>query len=303
MRRDCDVAYNSAVVQQASQHQVFPPQIAPYIDVAAYLLDARAPAATLYFDRLLKGKELILLTKSLQAEKRTTEQWESFFHQHGYPCFIIDSAEGKGFSDVLDYLATLLHRKLAAASERGILHATLRLAALGVPNVGKSTFLNQLIGRKRLRTGNKPGITRGRQWVRLFDDVEVLDTPGVLRDPEALNRRKPYWLLLNLMPYDFKLREEAIMLLMKTLDARGWQKLLRFFKAPPEAEQPADWLALLELVAAGRGFGIKGDNEVDRAATTLIKSFQDGRFGRISLEYPHSAEITSPFFGNRTGPK
>ena len=276
---------------------MFPPQIAPYLDVAAYLLDSRAPAATLYFDPLLKGKELLLLTRSLQADKSATAQWHRFFRQHGYPCFVIDAVEGKGFSEVLDYLATLLHRKLAEASERGIMHATLRLAALGVPNVGKSTFLNQLIGRKRLRTGNKPGITRGRQWVRLFDDVEVLDTPGVLREPSALNRRKPYWLLLNLMPYDFKLREEALGLLMEVLDARGWQKLMRFFKAPVDAEQPGDWLELLELVAAGRGFALKGNNELDRAANIAIKSFQDGRFGRISLEYPQTAQITSPFFG------
>jgi ribosome biogenesis GTPase A len=285
------------VVQQASQHEVFPPQIAPYLDVAAYLLDSRAPAATLYFDQLLKGKELLLLTRALQADKKATELWQRFFHQHGYPCFIIDSAEGKGFSDVLDYMATLLHRKLAAASERGIMHATLRLAALGVPNVGKSTFLNQLIGRRRLRAGNKPGITRGRQWVRLFDDVEVLDTPGVLRDPAALNRRKPFWLLLNLMPYDYKLREEALELLLATLDVHGWKKLLRYFKADAATEQAADWLSLLELAAAGRGFTLKGDDEIDRAARTVIKAFQEGRFGRFSLEWPHSAQITSPFFG------
>jgi ribosome biogenesis GTPase A len=291
------------VVQQASKQQVFPPQIAPYLDVAAYLLDSRAPAATLFFDPLLQGKELLLLTRSLQADKRITEQWQRFFHQRGYPCFVIDSAEGKGFSEVLDYLATLLHRKLAAASERGIMHATLRLAALGVPNVGKSTFLNQLIGRKRLRTGNKPGITRGRQWVRLFEDVEVLDTPGVLREPSALNRRKPYWLLLNLMPYDFKLREDALTLLMESLDARGWQKLLRFYKAPADCAQPSDWLSLLELAAAGRGFALKGDNEVDRAAHLVIKSFQEGRFGRISLELPKVAQITSPYFDKNSPAK
>jgi ribosome biogenesis GTPase A len=295
------VAYNSAVTQQASHQPVFPPQIAPYLDVAAYLLDSRAPAATLYFDPLLKGKELLLLTRSLQADKKATEQWQRYFHQHGYQCFIIDAKEGKGFSEVLDYLATLLHRKLAAASERGIMHATLRLAALGVPNVGKSTFLNQLIGRRRLRTGNVPGITRGRQWVRLFDDVEVLDTPGVLRDPAALNRRKPYWLLLNLMPYDFKLRDDAITLLMETLDDQGWRKMLRYFRVPAEQERPTECLGLLELVAAGRGYSLKGDDEVDRAARAVIKSFQEGRFGRISLEWPQTAQITSPFF-SRTAP-
>lgn len=287
------------MTQQSSRQPVFPPQIAPYLDVAAYLIDARAPAATLYFEKLLAGKELLLLTRGLQADKQDTLDWRGYFRERGYQCFIIDAKEGKGFNEVLDYFAALLRRKLALASQRGIQHATLRIAALGVPNVGKSTFLNALLGRKRLKTGNRPGITRGRQWVRLFDDIEVLDTPGVLRDPEALNRRKPYWMLLNLLPYDYTLRDETIELLRTKLTPHAWKKLLRYFKAPAEQEPPEDWLELLEIVAAGRNFRLRDDDSVDKACRTLIKSFQQGRFGRLTLEQVGTVEITSPLFNQQ----
>jgi ribosome biogenesis GTPase A len=284
------------MAQQASRKPVFPPEIAPYLDVAAYLLDARAPAATLYFDKLLAGKELLLLTRAGQADARATGRWRKYFAAAGYPCLVIDSLTGEGFPAVLDYLAQLLRKKAALALKRGIHSATLRLAALGVPNVGKSTYLNALLGKRRLRTGDQPGITRGMQWVRLFEDVEVLDTPGLLRDPEALNRRKPYWLLLNLMPYDAALREQAVSLLMDKLGARGAGRLQQYYKTPGAGLAPADWAELLESVARARGFSTAQEDGLDRAARRLIRDFQQGRFGRLTLEEPWVDAITSPLF-------
>jgi len=284
------------MAQQASTRPVFPPEIAPYIDVGAYLLDSRAPAATFYLDKLLAGKELIILTRSDQADPKTTSKWKRLFKDGGFPCVAVDALSGEGLSFVLDYLARLLHKKIRLAERRGIQSATLRVAALGVPNVGKSTFLNQLIGRSRFKTGNRPGITRGQQWVRLFDDVEVLDTPGILRDPTGLKRRRPYWMLLNLMPYDHRLREETVELLIDKLGERGLSRLAKYYKQPGIKGADQDWLAVLELVGASRGFRTSNDDGVDRAARTVFKDFQEGRFGRISLEEPGSAQITSPFF-------
>ena len=283
------------MAQQVSRKPVFPPEIAPYIDVGAYLVDSRAAAATLYLDPLLHGKELILLTRSQQSDGSVTRRWKMFFESCGYPTFVVDSISGDGFNEVLDYLAKLLQRKLKVARKLGINNATLRVVALGVPNVGKSTFLNTLIGRRRFKTGDIPGITKGRQWVRLFDDVEVLDTPGVLRDPEQLNRRKPFWMLLNLMAYDFKLREECVELLRITLNKQAWQKLMRYYKVPLDSEQPADWWEMLEIVARYGGYTLKNDDVVDKAARRLLKDYRSGRFGRISVEYPETAIITSPF--------
>ena len=274
---------------------MFPPEIAPYIDVGAYLVDSRAVAATLYLDPLLKGKELILLTRSKQSDGQATRRWKNFFLELGYHVIVIDSVAGEGLEEVLDYLANLLQRKLKVAKKLGISNATLRVVALGVPNVGKSTFLNRLIGQKRLKTGDIPGITRGRQWVRIFDDVEVLDTAGVLRDPEQINRRKPFWMLLNLMPYDYTLREQSVELLRSRLDRQAWLKLRRYYKVPDELEQPGDFWEMLEVVARYGGYTLKNDDLVDKAARRLMKDFRMGRFGRISLEQPETAVITSPF--------
>ncbi len=295
-----DNGYNYAVAQQASRKPVFPPEIAPFIDVGAYLVDSRAAGATLYLDPLLKGKELILLTRAKQADGNVSRRWKSFFEDCGYRTIVIDSITGDGLNEVLDYLADLLQRKLKVADRLGISNATLRVVALGVPNVGKSTFLNKLIGRKRFKTGDIPGITKGRQWVRLFDDVEVLDTAGVLRDPAQINRRRPFWMLLNLMPYDFALREESVELLRATLSKQAWLKLRRYYKVDDSVEQPGDWWEILELVAKYGGYTLKNDDVVDKAARRLMKDFRMGRFGRISLEVPETAVITSPFL-NRPG--
>jgi ribosome biogenesis GTPase A len=286
------------VVQQSSRRSVFPANVAPYIDVAAYLLDSRAPAATLWFDDLLRGKELMVLTRSDQADPNTTRRWQKFLIDAGYRCVTVDGKAGQGMDQVLDYLAVMLKRKTAMAAERGIGSATLRMVALGVPNVGKSTFLNTLTGQKRLKTGDKPGITKGPQWVRVFEDVEVLDTAGILREVAALNRRKPYWMLLNLMPYEHSVRDEAVELLISSLPEHAWRTLARAYKIRDIESVKADRLDLLAAIAKFKGRALGDDDAVDRASIRLIRDFQTGRLGRLTLEQPGKVPITSPYFNS-----
>jgi ribosome biogenesis GTPase A len=281
--------------QQPSSKPVFPPEIAPYIDVAAYLLDARAPAATLYLDQQLSGKELMVLTRAGQAAPKETARWQEYLAQAGYPCIAVDSLTGEGLPAVLDRLARLHKLKIKAGNSRGIAHAVLRVVALGVPNVGKSTFLNKLLGAKRLKVANRPGVTRGPQWVRVFEDVEVLDTAGILRDPALLHRRKPYWMLLNLMPYDFTLREEAVELLRSNLTRHAQKNLRQLYRIPGEQDLE-EWQQLLAAVGSARGFTTGDDDGLDRAARTLMRDFQKGRLGRLTLERAGEAQITSPYF-------
>jgi len=236
-----------------------------------------------------------MLVRADQAEPKETRRWQAYFAAAGYPCFTLDSVSGAGYDTVLDRLKQLLDLKLRVGARKGIESATLRVAALGVPNVGKSTFLNRLLGRRRLKTGNRPGITRGRQWVRLFDDVEVLDTPGILRDPTGFAQRKPYWMLLNLMPYDPQIREQCVELLMHKLSQRAWGKLFKYYRVDADSSL-SDWLELLQQIGRGRGFDARSDAGVDRAARTLLRDFQQGRFGRLSLQQAGQDKVTSPMF-------
>jgi ribosome biogenesis GTPase A len=288
------------VTQQASARPVFPANIAPYIDVAAYLLDARAPAATLWLDQQLVGRELILLTRADQADPVATKRWVKYFKDAGYPCLALSSTRGDGIERIKDYLARMLVKKTKVAASRGISNPTLRMVSLGVPNVGKSTFLNALISARKFRTGNKPGVTRGPQWVRLFEDVEVLDTPGILRDIAALNRRKPYWLLLNLMPYDsndYVLREQTLELLLGTLPETGWNLISKTYRIRDlKARREQGTLEVLEGVAAARGYKITTADAVERATLRLIHDFQAGKLGPLSLEEPETAVVSSPLF-------
>lgn len=284
------------MVQQASRKAVFPTHIAPYIDVAAYLLDARAPAATFFLDELLLGKELLLLTRAGQADGKTTLRWQKHFSEAGYKCLAIDSLSGQGLEPLLDRLAVLLRAKLRLAQRRGLAATTLRLVALGVPNVGKSTFLNRLIGNRRLRAADKPGVTKGYQWVRVFDDVEVLDTPGILRNPDMLNKRKPYWMLLNLMPYDPALTESAVELLRTKLTAHSWKRLLKYYRQSTEVPMPAEWMDLLSAVAPAISAKLGNPDGLERAGRRLLRDFQDTRFGRITLQTPEEDLISSPLF-------
>jgi len=284
------------VTQQASRKSVFPARIAPYIDIAAYLLDARAPASTFWLDGTLSGKELVILTRTDQADPRLTREWQRYFRAAGFRCICIDSISGKGYRAVMDYLALMLKRKAALAARLGIKNPVLKLAALGVPNVGKSTFLNRLIGGRKLRTGDAPGVTKGPQWVRVFQDVEVLDTAGILRDAAMLNRRKPFWLLLNLMPYDESLRDGVVKLLRERLDAIGLRKLARFYKLRPDELAELDTVGFLAAVASRHGGKAGSSDALDRAARRLVRDFQIGRFGRATLERPGDDPITSPHF-------
>ena len=135
-----------------------------------------------------------------------------------------------------------------------------------------------------------------RVGILVFSDVEVLDTPGVLRDPALLNRRKPSWMLLNLLPYDSALREEAVDLLRERLTERAWRKLQAYYKIPEQHFRTGSWLELLESIAVRRGRKGESEEDIDRTARQLLRDFQRGRFGRLSLEDPATAQVTSPLF-------
>ena len=305
------------MVIQPDKRDVFPAEIGRYIDVAAYVLDARAPASTLWLDANLAGRECFVLAKADLANPRATAAWIKYFAASGYAAFALDCTRGEGLPGFLEYIKNVYDAKSQEREALGILKTTIRLVALGVPNVGKSTFLNAILGRRRMRTGNRPGITRGHQWVRVLDGVDLLDTPGIIRETAHFRRARPLWLALNLLPLDEKLLEAAASVVLSALDRRARIKFEKLYgmempwgegdplasaahavgESPPAAVSPepvAVKLAALKRLVLGKGIP-----DLARAYRFILRDFQQGKFGRISLERADTHAVENPVFGRK----
>ncbi|OJG81836.1 ribosome biogenesis GTP-binding protein YlqF [Enterococcus ratti] len=154
-----------------------------YVDIIFELVDARLPLSSRnpMLDQIIQQKpRLILLNKADLADDQQTKQWQAYFRKQGYEALAITAQENKGMKKLLPAAKEVLKEKRARDAARGIKPRAIRAMVLGIPNVGKSTLLNRLAGKKMAQTGNKPGVTKGQQWLRLGSELELLDTPGIL---------------------------------------------------------------------------------------------------------------------------
>jgi len=271
------------VVQQASRKAVFPPEIAKYLDVAAYVLDARAPVATFHIERELAARRLFLLAKADLADAAETNRWRSFFEQHGLPAFAFVKDESDSLSPVRGFLSSARAQKSEQRARRGIRQTTLRVVVLGVPNTGKSTVINRLVGQRKAPTGDRPGITRGYSWVRILDGVELLDTPGILREYARVKRGKAKLLALRLVPEEAALVGDAVGALVAAFDDRNWSKLQKFYRLGEKVRKmsAAEAIAFVGKVVEGPRWK---DSLADEVGSRIIADANRGRFGRFSLE-------------------
>ncbi|MEP0813268.1 MAG: 50S ribosome-binding GTPase [bacterium] len=286
------------MTQRPSRKEVFPPEIARYIDLAAYVLDARAPSACLWLDDKLAGRECFVLSRADLADPRATAKWLAYFAAHGYPAFALDSIKGEGVEEFMRHLTEVFAAKAKERARRGIQKTTLRIVALGIPNTGKSTFLNAIIGRRRMRTGNRPGITRGHQWVRVMDGVDLLDTPGIIRETAHFKRVRATWLALNLLPMDETLLEPAVSGIIAALPPRARTKFEKLYGMEMPWEDEAEAIAV-KVAAIKRLYLGKGVPDLSRSYRLILRDFQQGKLGRISLETPASNPVASPVFAAR----
>ena len=156
------------------------------IDLVIELVDARVPMSSRNpdIDELGKNKaRLILLNKADLADEKQTEEWIGYFRGKGYSAVKVNSRKGGGIKSIQGVIQEACKEKTERDRKRGILNRPVRAMVVGIPNVGKSTFINALAGKACAKTGNKPGVTKGKQWIRLNKNVELLDTPGILYQP------------------------------------------------------------------------------------------------------------------------
>ena len=255
------------------------------VDVIAELRDARLPASSANPDleKLGQNKQRILiLTKADLADPAVTAKWEEYFRGKGALTVVMDAREKKQMNEVRSRLAQAAEAKREKDAARGIKNRPVRIMVAGIPNVGKSTFINSLAGRAGTKTGDKPGVTKGIQWIRLGNGAELMDTPGILWpkfEDENVGIR------LALMG---TIHEEILPL--EELSLHGFRLLReRYPMAVQEAYgiETEDPVRFLEELARKNGFLKKG-GEIDtvRAAKRFLDDWQRGKLGRISLESP-----------------
>ncbi|MDR2354685.1 MAG: ribosome biogenesis GTPase YlqF [Clostridiales Family XIII bacterium] len=272
------------------------------VDVILELVDARIPASgrNPILDAPARGKKrFVLLNKSDLADETENARWPEYFRAFGDEALLLNSVSGAGVGALLRALSAFGdERKTRAAQNR-----PLRLMAVGVPNVGKSSLINRLAGRKSAKTGDRPGVTRGKQWLSLANGMQLLDTPGILW-PKFENRTVGLRLAFCGSVRDEildaeDLAAELLRVLLAVpahadLVAARYRLDLRDFGAErepnrsgegPEPQSPDAAVAALEAIAINRGFLLSGGRaDRERAAKTLLDEFRAGRMGRITLE-------------------
>ena len=258
------------------------------VDLVLLLLDARAPAtsrnAALEKTLLARGKRLLfVLNKADLADPAATEAWVRSLHRDGQHAVAVSGATGAGRASLLHALQARHKKALDVARQRGIQHAMLRCMVVGVPNVGKSTLINKLVGSARAKTGKRPGLTRGAQWIRLSNSIELLDTPGVML-PGVLGPKS----LLSLAVTG-TIQEEVLPLedlaprLADLIRARGFCSHAFGDRPPPPEGTP--WHDWLQALCQTRGFLLPGSAPDERRAVLfLLKALRDGRWGPLTLE-------------------
>lgn len=260
------------------------------IDIVVELVDARVPFSSKNpdIDELAKNKyRLIVLNKADMADAKITAAWQNYFEAKGFFVAKVNSQKGAGMKEVKSLIEKACQEKKARDKKRGILNRPLRAMVVGIPNVGKSTFINSFAGKACAKTGNKPGVTKGKQWIRLNKQVELLDTPGILWpkfEDQTVGQH---------LAFIGSIKDELIQSVELALD------LIEFLTASYpgilgktySVDESEDSVAILNAIAVNRGCLKKGNElDHDKAAFLLLDDFRNARLGKISVENPQDGE-------------
>ncbi len=260
------------------------------VDLVIELLDARIPVSSRNpdIDELGRHKSrLVLLNKSDLANDSATSSWIEYFRSQGQPALQANSKNGLNRKAVQDMIRTACQGKLERDRKKGI-NRPVRAMVCGIPNVGKSAFINALSGKAGTKTGNKPGVTKGKQWIRLNGQVELLDTPGILWPKFEDEQVGIHLAMVGSIKEEILPVEELAGQLIALLED-GYPDMLegKYHPIPDADPELTGEYAILAGIAKSRGCLKKGNTlDLEKAARLVLDDFRNGRLGRVTLEYP-----------------
>ncbi|MBE5901912.1 MAG: ribosome biogenesis GTPase YlqF [Lachnospiraceae bacterium] len=260
------------------------------IDLVIELLDARVPLSSRNpdIDDLAKNKSrLILLNKADLADNRKTKLWTAYFEEKGFFVVTLDSRSRGGMKAVQEEIMKACKAKIERDLKRGIKNRPVRAMVVGIPNVGKSTFINSFAGKAAAKTGNKPGVTKGKQWIRLNKQAELLDTPGILWpkfEDQTVGMRLA---MIGSIRNEILNLDEVAQSLIRNLRSQYPGAL----KERYEIEEDGEDYEILAAIAASRNWLVKGgEPDYNKAVNVVLEEFRDGKLGKITLEEPEKIQ-------------
>lgn len=263
------------------------------IDVVIELLDARLPLSSRnpMIDEILQGKpRLIVLNKADLADTAITKQWVDFFKKEGHTVVVIDASTGQGIKEIPMLAKTLLKEKIDKQIAKGINPRAVRALIVGIPNVGKSTLINRLAGRNIAVTGDRPGVTKGQQWIKVGTEMELLDTPGILW-PRFEDQNVGYKLAVTgAIKHEILNVEDVAFFAVKYLSQFYWEQLKERYdlkEQPTNFEIPDEVVGIMEDIGRKRGCIVSGGRvDLEKASSIFLRELRAGKMGNYSMESP-----------------
>ncbi|MCE5168036.1 ribosome biogenesis GTPase YlqF [Paenibacillus profundus] len=265
------------------------------IDVAIELLDARLPMSSrnpMINDILHNKPRLIVMNKSDLADPDMNARWLKLFRCEGHAAIAVDASTGSNVSQIPVEARKLLEEKIQRQIAKGMKPRPVRALIVGIPNVGKSTLINKLAGRSVAATGDRPGVTKGQQWIRVGTEMELLDTPGILW-PKFEDQEVGYRLAATGAIREEILNVEDIAFYaLKYLASQYWDRLAERYsleQPPVDMDNPDEILNIMEDIGRKRGCLMGGGRiDLEKASGIILRELRAGKMGRITLEEPYS---------------
>jgi ribosome biogenesis GTP-binding protein ylqF len=260
------------------------------VDAVAEIIDARIPVSSRNPDlaKLVQNKpRVILLNKCDMANQTATKMWIDYFKKQNLVAIPVDCKSGRGLDKFAPAVNTVMSHKIARLKEKGMVNPTIRIMIVGIPNVGKSSFINKMVKKNRAKVEDRPGVTRGNQWYTIAKNLEMLDTPGVLWpkfDDKTVGEHLAFTGAVKDQILDIELLAVRLLDFIKELKTADF---ITRFKLENEDIENIDSYELLKMIGKKRGMLVSGGEiDTERAAIMLLDEFRSAKLGRITVEMP-----------------